>query len=90
MVYEDEADPAFHSYTHLHADRRRWRPGMVDGILREVADDVLSGVIITDSGLSRLHHPYDGGADVIATSPEDRNQLRDSHRDWLPRNPAGL
>ncbi|WP_258318940.1 DUF3885 domain-containing protein [Streptomyces griseorubiginosus] len=90
MAHEDDPDPVLHSYTHLYADRRPWRPGAVDEILREVADDELSGVIITDSGLSRVHHPYDGGADVIAASPEERNRLRDDHRAWLPSNPAGL
>ncbi|MDV9176790.1 hypothetical protein R6V09_42525 [Streptomyces sp. W16] len=90
LAHEDDPDLEFHSYTHLYADRRPWRPGAVDGILREVADDVLSGVIISDSGLTRLHHPYDGGADVIATNPEERDRLRESHRDWLPRNPSGL
>ncbi|MEU2617159.1 hypothetical protein ABZ642_03190 [Streptomyces sp. NPDC007157] len=88
LAHED--DPDLHTYTHLYADRRPWRPGTVDDILREVTDDVLSGVIITDSGLTRVHHPYDGGADVIAASSEERNQLRDSHHDWLPRNPEGL
>jgi hypothetical protein len=37
-----------------------------------------------------VHHPYDGGADVIAASPEERNRLRDDYLAWLPRNPAGL
>ncbi|MFC8435263.1 hypothetical protein [Streptomyces sp. NPDC057253] len=52
-------------------------------MLQEVADDVLSGVVISDSGLSRLHHPYDSGADVIAGSPEERDRLHDGNRDWL-------
>ncbi|MEU1160369.1 hypothetical protein ABZ372_05940 [Streptomyces sp. NPDC005921] len=90
LAYDDDPDPELHGGTHLYADRRPWRPGTVDDILREVADDVLSGVIITDSELTRIHHPYDGGADVIATSPEERDRLRDTHRAWLPRNPAGL
>ncbi|MEV7033161.1 hypothetical protein AB0N99_23440 [Streptomyces sp. NPDC093272] len=90
LAYDDDPDPELHSYTHLYADRRPWRPGTADGILREVADDVLSGVIITDSRLSRIHHPYDGGADVIAANSAERDRIRDSHQDWLPRNPAGL
>lgn len=90
LAPEDHPDPAFHSHTHLYADRRPWRPGTVDAVLRQVADDELSGVFITDSELSRLHHPYDGGADVIASSPEERARLHDRHRDWLPRNAAGL
>ncbi|NEA99675.1 hypothetical protein G3I78_11495 [Streptomyces sp. SID13726] len=90
LAFDDDPDPELHSYTHLYADRRPWRKGTVDGVLRKVADDVLSGVIITDSELSRIHHPYDGGADVIATSSAERDRMRDSHQDWLPRNPAGL
>jgi hypothetical protein len=90
LTDEDDPDPESRTYTHLYADRRPWRPGGADAILREVADDVLSEVFITDSGLHRIHHPYDGGADVILTTPEERDALRDRHRGWLPRNPAGL
>ncbi|WP_260608936.1 hypothetical protein [Streptomyces sp. WAC 01325] len=90
LACEDDPDPENHSYTHIYADRRRWKPGTVDALLREVAEDVLSGVIITDSDLRRIHHPYDGGADVIVTTSEERDRLRDKHLGWLPQNPAGL
>ncbi|USA01562.1 hypothetical protein NCG97_14120 [Streptomyces lydicamycinicus] len=42
MTIANEADPEFHTYTHLYADRRPWQRGSVDGILREVADNVPS------------------------------------------------
>ncbi|MFE7439512.1 hypothetical protein ACFU7X_03495 [Streptomyces chartreusis] len=90
LAYDDDPDPELHSYTHLYTDRRLWRPGTVDDILREVADDVLSGVIITDSGLTRIHHPYDGGADVILTTTSERDALRERHTDWLSSHPSGL
>ncbi|WP_414505237.1 hypothetical protein [Streptomyces sp. NEAU-L66] len=90
LANETDADPEFHTYTHLYADRRRWQRGSVDEILREVADDVLSGVLITDTGLQRIHHPYDGGADVILTTPEERDQVRNRHTDWLSQHPTGL
>ncbi|MFJ4365729.1 hypothetical protein ACIP4S_16400 [Streptomyces chartreusis] len=90
LAYDDDPDPELHSYTHLYADRRPWRRGTVDNILREVAVDVLSGVIITDSGLTRIHHPYDGGADVILTTPSERDALRERHTDWLSSHPSGL
>ncbi|MFC8245026.1 DUF3885 domain-containing protein [Streptomyces chartreusis] len=90
LAYDDDPDPELHSYTHLYADRRPWRRGTVDNILRGVAVDVLSGVIITDSGLTRIHHPYDGGADVILTTPSERDALRERHTDWLSSHPSGL
>ncbi|MFD5568279.1 DUF3885 domain-containing protein [Streptomyces cadmiisoli] len=90
LAQDDDPDPEFHSYTHLYADHRPWRPGTVDDILRKVADDVLSGVIITDSGLTRIHHPYDGGADVILTTSSERDALRERHTDWLSSHPSGL
>lgn len=90
LAYEDDPEPEFHTYTHLYADRRTWRRGSADGILRAVADDVLSGVFITDTGLRRIHHPYDGGADVIVPTPEERDRLRDRHPEWLSGMPSGL
>ncbi|MGW3649549.1 DUF3885 domain-containing protein [Streptomyces sp. NPDC000878] len=90
LAYEDDPDPEFHTYRHFYADRRTWRRGSADGILRAVADDVLFGVLITDTGLRRIHHPYDGGADVITATPEERDRLRDRHPEWLSGMPSGL
>lgn len=87
---EDDPDPEFHTYTRLYADRRPWRRGCADALLRAVADETLVEVFFTDTELRRIHAPYDGGADVIATSPEERSRLRAGHTDWLPRNAAGL
>ncbi|AWN29209.1 hypothetical protein DKG71_26500 [Streptomyces sp. NEAU-S7GS2] len=36
-------------------------------------------MLITDTGLQRIHHPYDGGADVILTTPEERDRVRSRH-----------
>ncbi|WP_019072833.1 DUF3885 domain-containing protein [Streptomyces hokutonensis] len=44
-------------------------------------------------GTRRMTLAYDDDrevADVIAASPEERDRLRESHRDWLPRHPSGL
>jgi hypothetical protein len=87
---EDDADPEFHTHTRLYADRRPWRHGCIDGILRAVADDALAEVFVTDIGLQRIHHPYDGGADVILSSPAERDRLRAEHLGWLSSHPAGL
>lgn len=87
---EDDLDPEFHTHARLYADRRPWRYGCVDELLRAVADDRLAEVFFTDTSLRRIHHPYDGGADVILTTPAERHRLRDEHADWLSSHPTGL
>jgi hypothetical protein len=47
-------------------------------------------VFITDTELRHIHHPYDGGADVILATPEERDQVRDRHAAWLSSHPTGL
>ncbi|MEV6171788.1 hypothetical protein AB0L99_26680 [Streptomyces sp. NPDC051954] len=89
LAHDDESDPEFHSYTHLYADRRPWQRGAIDGIFREAADDVLAGVFVSDLGVRRIHHPYDGGADVILATSEERDRLRARHTDWLSGHPSG-
>jgi len=86
----DDPDPEFHTETHLYADRRPWERGCIDTLLRAVADEVLAEVFVTDTELSRIHHPYDGGADVILTTSAERDRLRALHAAWLSGNPAGL
>lgn len=87
---EGEPNPEFHTHTRLYADRRRWRRGCVDGLLRAVADEALVEVFVTDTDLRRVHHPYDGGADVILATPAERDRSRQRHGDWLSDHPGGL
>ncbi|MFD7228709.1 hypothetical protein [Streptomyces sp. NPDC059881] len=58
--------------------------------MRAVADEAVVEVFITDTELRRIHHPYDGGADVVLTMPDERDEVRDRHADWLSTHPAGL
>ncbi|MER7755980.1 hypothetical protein [Kitasatospora sp. NPDC097643] len=89
-LYRDDPDPEFRSYCHVFVERREWRYGCLDALLRRVADDEVSGVIITDTAMRRLYSPYDGGADVFLASPDERDRLRERHADWLSRRPDGL
>lgn len=86
----EDPDPEFHAHIRLYADRRPWERGCVDDLLRAVADDALGDVFFTDTELRRIHHPYDGGADIVLTTPEERDRFRELHSGWLPGNPAGL
>ncbi|MET9520040.1 hypothetical protein [Streptomyces sp. NPDC002994] len=85
-----DPDPDFHTHTHLYADRRPWERGCADALLRAVADEELGDVFFTDTELRRIHHPYDGGADVILSTPAERDRLRGQHTDWLSSHASGL
>ncbi|MET7715153.1 hypothetical protein [Streptomyces sp. NPDC005407] len=80
---QDDPDPEFHAHTRLYADRRPWERGCVDELLRAVADEALVEVFFTDAELRRIHHPYDGGADVVLTTTAERDRLRSQHTAWL-------
>ncbi|MFE1265667.1 hypothetical protein ACFW5X_34810 [Streptomyces albogriseolus] len=90
LLVEDGPDPEFRTYCHLFADRRPWQHGCLDELLRDVADDKVAGVLVTDTQVRRIHHPYDGGADVFLTTPGERDLLRHRHADWLSSHPSGL
>lgn len=78
------------NYWHVFASEWEWRPGVLDPILRLVADDVIRNVMVSDPDCRWLHHPYDGGMDVILGSADARDQLRSSHADWLSSRSDGL
>ncbi|MFI6172183.1 hypothetical protein ACIBCN_35770 [Nocardia sp. NPDC051052] len=85
-----EPDPEYLTYTHLFVSQIPWERGCLDELLRAVADDLTANVLLTDTGLQRLYHPYDGGADAILTSTEERDRLRSRHAAWLSSHPQGL
>jgi len=87
---EHETDPDFITYTHLYASRGPWRPGLADELLRAVADNATANVMITSLHFDRVHHPYDGGADVLLPTTGKRDALKRRHTDWLSAHPLGL
>ncbi|MGQ4388821.1 DUF3885 domain-containing protein [Streptomyces sp. SAS_270] len=90
LLVEDDPAPEFRTYCHLFVARRPWRHGRLDELLRDIADDKVAGVPVTDTQMRRIHHPYDGGADVFLTTSEERDQTRDRHVDWLSNHLSGL
>lgn len=90
LLAEDDPDPDFRTYSHLFVERRLWQRGCIDELLRDVADDKVGGVMITDIGMRRIYHPYDGGADVFGATSRERDSIRDRHVDWLSSHPSGL
>ncbi|MFI7005425.1 hypothetical protein [Streptomyces sp. NPDC050145] len=90
LLVKDDPDPEFRTYCHLFAVRRPWVYGCLDEMLRDIADDKVAGVLVTDTQIRRIYHPYDGGADVFLTTPGERDRTRDRHADWLSSNPSRL
>ena len=83
---EDCEEP---SYWNVFSCVVRWDPGVLDNVLRLVAEDKAANVML----LSRhgwLYHPYDGGADVILPTREERNLLASEFPAWLSKHPLGL
>lgn len=85
-----ERDDDGESWTHLFISRSHKDSPDLDRLLRLVADDMTADVIITDPKFTWLYHPYDGGADVIASSQAQRDLLRAAHPGWLSAHPLGL
>lgn len=85
------ADPAdSESVYGLHVSREDFATGSLDDLFRYVAEDRTSGVVIADTSLRWLFHPYDGGMDVIADSPGERDRLAARFSSWLSDRPDGL
>jgi hypothetical protein len=89
-ILEDDSDPDFLIWTHLFVARVSISDRRLRRLLRRVADNKEAGVTLADADLRWLYHPYDGGADVIARTPEQRNELRVRHAAWLSTHPQGL
>lgn len=91
-ILEDDSDDALEppAYTQLYASQRQWAAGVIDDLLRSVADDELAGVILAPTDLAWLYHPYDGGADVLLPDQYQRDALEARHYSWLSGHPAGL
>ena len=83
-------EPGFETWMHLYVSRLPWSAGCLDPLLRQVADDVTANVLVADPDLRWLYHPYDGGMDVVLSSPAERDAVKERHRDWLSAHPGGL
>lgn len=88
VLREKDGDEEF--WTHVYVTSREWRHGVLDLVLRLVADEETADVIIADEKLRWLVHPYDGGIDVVTRSAHERDQIREQHSDWLSSNVSGL
>ena len=64
--------------------------GWQEFLLTWVADARTADVIIAPPSCAWLVHPYDGGMDVIARDPAERDHLAQQLSGWLSPRPDGL
>lgn len=88
FVAEPDDDEAW--FTNLFVSKLKNSPASLDRLLRLVADEGTADVFLTTAELNWLYHPYDGGADVIASSVEQRDSMRQEFADWLSSHSYGL
>jgi hypothetical protein len=81
-----DPEPAY----RLHVSRADFNPGALDDLLRYVADDRTSDVVVADEALRWLFHPYDGGMDVIASPTGQRDLLAARFASWRSDRSDGL
>ena len=88
-MHEFDGDPA-PNYWHIFRTSISWTHGALDDVIRLVADDHLSNVMILDPNKSWLLHPYDGGMDVILGSTAQRDALSRKFKHWRSSRADGL
>jgi hypothetical protein len=93
-IITDDSVLGEETWTHLWVSAVRFPGENVSRLLHLAADYATAGVIIiittTTADMSWFYHPYDGGADVIAATVDQRDQLRREDQEWLSAHPAGL
>jgi hypothetical protein len=67
-----------------------WSAGHWDPLLRDVADDRLSSIVLFNPRSGEVYAPYDGGADIFVAKATRVGELRDRWRAWLSPRPDGL
>ena len=67
-----------------------WHSHSMDRLLTSVINDEVAGVIVVPESMEWLYHPYDGGVDIITSSIEQKNRLKDKYADWLSNHADGL
>lgn len=76
-------------WTNLWVSTIAAEDSVVPQLIRLAADDQ-AAVLLAPTSFRWLLAPYDGGMDVIASSPPERDRLALRHGDWLSARADGL
>ncbi len=86
--FRPDEDPS--NWWHIYHSQVIWQAHALDCVIRLVADDVLSNVMLLALDNNWLAHPYDGGLDLILGTPGERNRLAHQFGSWSSRRRDGL
>lgn len=85
--YEDDE---YEVYWHLHVSEVTFTGSEFDNLFRLVADDDVRNMMIISPATKLVFHPYDGGADVVLATTEQRDRLKKKYHKWLSDHPGGF
>ncbi len=68
----------------------RWKVGMFDDLLNEIADDETGPTLWMSRRNGALFAPYDGGFDLFPSTASEVVRLKTIYGDWLSDHPEGL
>lgn len=77
-------------YSHVFMSKWTWKAGVFDEILRRVADWEIATIMILSTKNDWVFHPYDGGADFILATTEQRDRLKSKYEPWLSPRQDGM
>lgn len=83
-------DEDYPNYCHLHMSVWPWKQSLLDSILKLVADWKVADIMIVSPQANWIYHPYDGGADVILNSTDERDKLKQKFKNWLSARADGM
>ncbi len=86
--HEDGHDYEF--YWHLHVSEVKFTGSELNNLFRMVANDEVGNIMIICPSKGVVFHPYDGGADVVLASADQRDHLKEQCREWLSSHPEGI
>lgn len=77
-------------YWHIWIAEFHWQPHRFDSLLKAVANVEAVNVLFTRFHEPVVFAPYDGGADIILKTSEERDRYRQQYTTWLSKYPNGL
>lgn len=87
---QHDDDDAIDFYWHLHVSEVEFTGSEFDSLFRMIAKDEARNIMIICPKKGFVFHPYDGGADVVLASEEERDQLKKRYCEWLSPYPSGF
>ena len=90
MTWIDHSEePADQSEMTFFATSSNWKPGSLDELFADIANDQERAILFSKEKQTVLA-PYDGGFDVISLQPGKISDLERKYRGWMSSRPDKL